>query len=112
MEKQELREILCETLNIPKLTPMIERQVNRFVTVDKMSYKEIGQAVYFFFEVRKGVYEAKYGIGIVGGIIDEAKQYFDRLKKQRDKQIESVEDAKKIPDIILEVGQIRKRRKL
>lgn len=112
MEKQELREWLCETLGINRLTPMIERQVNRFVTEDGLTYKEVAQAVYFFIEVQGGSYQSKYGIGIVPGVIDDARKYFWKLKQKRDKQIESVEEAKKIPEIILEVGQIRKRRKL
>ena len=111
MEKQELRKMLCDTLGIPKTTALIENQIFEYVSDLKLTYKEIARGLVFFITVEGGTYEAKYGIGIVPHVVERANAYYDRLRREKENQIKSVEDAKKIPDIILKVGQIRKRRK-
>ena len=112
MNKQELREILCDTLGIKQTTPIIERQINRFVSELGLSYKKIAQALVFYMEVDKGDYDPKYGIGIVPYIYERADAFFEKKRKDIEKQKESVEEANKQPDIILKVTKIRKRRKL
>lgn len=112
MDKVELREIICDTLQIKKTTPMIEKQMNKYAMELGLSYKEIAQAIVFYIEVQKGKYEPKYGIAIVPYVIEDARYYFKKLKEEREKQIKSVKEANKNPDIILNVTKIRKRRKL
>ena len=112
MNKQELREILCDTLGIEKITTMIEKQINKYVLELGLSYKQIAQALVFYMEVDNGNYDPKYGIGIVPHITERADAYFEKKRKELKKQIDSVEEANKQPDIILKVTKIRKRRKL
>lgn len=110
--KNELREIICDVLKIEKTTATIEGQIHRYVMELELTYKEIAQALVFFVEVEKGDVEVKYGIGIVPHSIDRARLYFQKLKKEKEKQLQSIDEANKIPDILLEVKQIRRRRKL
>ena len=111
MNKKELREILADTLAIPETTPLIERQINKFVSELGLSYKEIAQALVFYMEVEEGNYDPKYGIGIVPHVMDRAREYFRKKREERDRMLKSVEEANKQPDIILEVTKVRKRRK-
>lgn len=110
--KKDLREMICKILNIEKTTPSIETQMHKYVMELGLTYKEIAQALVFYAEVEKGDIDPKYGIAIVPHVIDRARKYFYKLKKDKEKQIQSVKDANNIPDILLEVKEIKKRRKL
>jgi hypothetical protein len=112
MDKKELREIICDVLKIDKLNPTIEGQIHRFIMELGLEYKEIAQALVFYIEVEKGEYDPKYGIGIVPYVVERAKEYFKQKKSEKERQLRSVEEAKQTPDIVLKVGQIKKRRKL
>lgn len=109
--KEELNKLICELYSIPKITPLIRKQINKFVLELGLSYKEIAQALYFFIEVEKREPELKYGIGIVPHTLADAKNYFKKLKKQKEEQIKSVKIANSKPDIILQVTHIKKRAK-
>ena len=111
MTKKELREFICDVLQIPKVDTMIESQINRFVVELGLSYKEIAQALVFYIEVEKNTYQPKYGIGIVPHVVKKANAYFAKKRKEREAQIRSVEEAKKNPDIILKVDKIKRRKK-
>jgi hypothetical protein len=110
MEKSELREIICDVLKIPKLNGMLEAQINRFVVELGLSYRDIAQALVFYFEVEKNVYDPKYGMGIVPHVKDRANTYFANKRKEKQKQLQSVEEASKTPDIILKVTKIKRRK--
>jgi len=112
MEKKELREIICSTLNIPKVTQTMENQITRFITEQGLSYKQIARGLVFFIDVEHGKYETKYGLGIIPNLVERADIYYNAMKRRIEKQKESVENAKKYPNIILEVGQIKPKRKL
>ncbi len=110
MEKSELREIICDVLQIPKLNGMLEAQINRFVVELGLSYRDIAQALVFYFEVEKNVYDPKYGMGIVPHVKDRANAYFAKKRKEKEQQLQSVEDASNTPDIILKVTNIKRRK--
>jgi len=112
MEKKELREIICRTLNIPKVPQTMENQITRFVTELDLTYKQIARGLVFFVEVEKGKFDTKYGLGIVPQVVERADIYYDNMRKRIEKQKESVEESKKYPDIILKVGTIKPKRKL
>ena len=112
MTKKELREILCDTLGIEETTPIIEKQINKYVVELGLSYKQIAQALAFYIEIEKGNYDPKYGIGILPYVYERANKFFDKKREEIKKQIQSVEESKKQPDIILKVLKIRKRRRL
>lgn len=110
--KKELRELICETLSIPKTTNTIEKQINRFVMELGFSYKEIGRAIVYGLTIKKITYESIFGIGFVQNIVPEANRYFENLKKEREKQLKSIEEANKQSNIILKMGEPKKRRKI
>lgn len=110
MEKSELRELICDVLKIPKLNGMLEAQINRFVVELGLDYKEIAQALVFYYEVEGNPYDPKYGMGIVPHVRDRANAYFDKKRKEKQKQLESVKTAQ--PDIILKVDKITRRKKI
>lgn len=109
--REELTEILLKTLSIPQTTSLIETQISKYKRLG-YSYKEIAQALVYFTEVQGGHYVSRYGIGIVPTIMKEAKEYFYYLKKEKDRQIESVQNAKEQPNIILNAKKVLKRRKI
>lgn len=110
--KNQLREEICRMLSIPKLTPLIEKQVRDMVTELGVSYLDIAQALAYFLDIKKGKYESMYGIGILRNVLPESKAFFEKIKEEKQKQIKSVEQANKQPDIILNVKETRKRRKI
>jgi hypothetical protein len=110
MEKSELREFICDVLNIPKLNSMLEAQINRFVIELGLTYKEIAQALVFYIEVEKKNYDPKYGLGIIPHVKDKANAYFDRKRKEKQQQIKSVKEANQQPDIILTVKEVKPKR--
>ena len=112
MEKKELREIICRTLNIPGVPQQMENQITRFVTELGLSYKQIARGLVFFIDVEKGKYDTKYGLGIIPQLVERADIYYDNMRKRIEKQKDSVENAKEYPDIILKVGTIKPKRKL
>ena len=109
--KEELNKLICELYSIPKITPLIRKQINKFVLELGLSYKEIAQALYFFIKVEKKEPELKYGIGIVPHTLADAKNYFKKLKKQKEEQIKSIKIANSKPDIILQVTQKKETKK-
>lgn len=108
--KTELREIICETLKIPKTTPLIESHIHKYVMELGLTYKEIAQALVYYIEVTGGEYIPMYGLGIVPNVLPEAKKYFEQKRREKEEQIKSIEEAKKQPDIILYAKHIRKRK--
>lgn len=110
--KNELREIICDTLKIPKTTPLIESHIHKYIMELGLTYKEIAQALVYYIEVQGGEYIPMYGLGIVPNVLNEAKAYFAQKRRERENQIRSIEEAKKQPDIILEVKKIKKRKKI
>lgn len=110
MKKQELRDIICETLGFDKIPNIIETQIHRFTMELGLTYKEVARAVVYFYGIKKNEYQSAYGIGVVANIYPESNRYYEKLKRQREEQLKSVEEAKKHSNIILEVKQIPKRK--
>ena len=110
MTKPELRTFICDVIGTDKVGPMIESQINRFVIELGFSYKEIAQALVFYIEVEGNKYDPKYGLGIIPHVRDKANAYFHKKRKEKQRQIESVAEANKQPDIILKVNKITRRK--
>lgn len=111
MDKKGLRKEICNILKIPKVTEIIEKQINKYVVELGMSYKEIAQALAFFIEVEKGDYIPKYGIAIVPTIRDRSNEFFAKRRRQIEEQLKSIDKNKEDP-IILKANAIKKRRPL
>jgi hypothetical protein len=110
MTKKELREFICDVTKEQKVSQMVEAQINRFVIELGFSYKEIAQALVFYVEVEGNKYDPKFGLGIIPHIRNRANAYFEKKRKAKEKQIESVKEANKQPDIILKVAKIKRRK--
>lgn len=110
MDKKELQKIIKEVLNIKAVTTQINRQINRFVVELGLDYKDIAQALTFYFEVQNNAYQSQYGIGIVPHIVDQAKDYYKKEMNKKKKQMKSVLDSNKQPDIILKVNKVKRKK--
>lgn len=83
MTKQELFEVIKETLGIKEINTMIKNQITRFVTKHGYTYKDIGRAIYFFVVVEENEPEIDKGIGIVPFVKDRSEKYFEDLKRKK-----------------------------
>jgi len=95
MTKPELIKLICELLGIEKANRMIETQITRFVTKHGYDYKDIGRALYYFVEVQKNKPDVSKGIGIVPFVKEESTAYFEKLKREQQKQNSQAEEVKK-----------------
>lgn len=86
-EREQLESLILEKLKINSIPLSIEKQITRFVSQQGYTYKEIARALVYFTEVLGETLEIRYGIGIVSTIMPEAKQYFYKLKKQKEEQL-------------------------
>lgn len=84
--KQELEEYICGVMDIKAVTPMITRQINRYVLEFNMTFKEIARCVVWYKEVFGGALNPVYGIGIVPNIREQATAYFKQLELDQKKQ--------------------------
>lgn len=80
-------------MKIKSITPTIRKQVNNYVLVDNMTYKEIARCIVWYDEVFHGKFEPIYGISFVPSVKDRAAEYFRNLEK---KQKAQAEQAKKV----------------
>lgn len=111
MDKNELKKEILEILKISKITTQINRQINKFVVELGLNYEEIAQALNFYFVVQKNKFDEKYGIGIVPHVVDQAKRYYTKEIDSKKRQLKSVIEASKQPDIILKVDTIKQKKK-
>ena len=91
--KQQLEDLIVEVMKIKSITPTIRKQVNNYVLVDNMTYKEIARCIVWYDEVFHGKFEPIYGISFVPSVKDRAAEYFRNLEK---KQKAQAEQAKKV----------------
>lgn len=91
----ELEKLLLEIFEINELTPIIKRQINRFVLEDGMSWLEIARCVSWQMDNNNGKYNAAYGIAFVPNVRAQAKRYFEELARKKEEQ---EKEAKNIVD--------------
>lgn len=91
--KQELEGLICEVMGLKSITPTIRKQINNFVLIDNMSWKEIARCIVWYQEVFKGKFEPIYGLSFVPSVKDRAAKYFQQLERQKKAQ---EEQAKKV----------------
>lgn len=96
MSKKELIELLTEVLG--PLTPMVLRQIDKFIK-QGLTYKEIARAVVYLYSVTKKLKiesVATYGIALVPEYVNAANNYYDEIKRQQESQKKQVDAAKDI----------------
>ena len=91
--KQELIDLVKEVMGIQTITPMINKQINRFILQDKMTYKEIARCVVWYTEVQGKSFTTMYGLGIIPNIREDVEKYFKQLELD---QQQKANEAKKI----------------
>lgn len=92
-KRTDLEQIICEVMGLSTITPMITKQINRYILEYEMSFKEIARCIVWYVEVFGGELKPIYGIGIVPNIREQAAAYFKKL--ELDQQNQAIE-AKKI----------------
>ena len=112
MTKKELEQHICSTLNISSLTPIISSQITKFVVERGLNYDTIARAVSYYMEVEKTPYQAKFGIGLIPYMVDEANAYYAAIEAQKKAQIKSASIASSTPEIILQATNLPKRKSI
>lgn len=85
-----LEDIIKDLFNISEVTPTIQKQIQKLVMKDNMSFKEICQCLIYIDEVkmpnksRAEKWNTIYGIGNVLNIREESGRYFAKLKQEQD----------------------------
>ena len=92
-KRSNLEEMICEVMGLDSITPIVSRQINRFILDYDMSFKEIARCIVWYVEVFKGNLNPVYGISFVPNVRQEAAKYFKKL--ELDQQNQTIE-AKKI----------------
>lgn len=89
--KQDLEQLICEVMAIKAITPTIRKQINNYVLVDHMTYKEIARCIVFYQEVLHYKLEPIFGISFVPSVKDRAAKYFAELEKKEKAQKEQAQ---------------------
>ena len=85
-KRTDLEQMICEVMGVSTITPMISKQINRFILDYDMSFKEIARCVVWYVEVFGGELSPVYGIGIIPNIREKAAAYFKQLELDQQKQ--------------------------
>ena len=89
--KAELEQLICEVMDLKSITPTIRKQINNFVLIDHMTYKEIARCIVYYQEVLKMKFEPVYGIAFVPSVKDRAAKYFAELERKQKVQKEQAQ---------------------
>lgn len=110
----ELQAFLREELEIGADAPFpttISKQITRYVLNEGFTYKEIGRAVYYYIEVKKGQYNDIYGIWFVSKFRDQARLYWEKVEQEQQKKRETAKKFETRGDtVVFNVQQILKNR--
>lgn len=85
-KRADLEDMICEVMGIKSITPMISKQINRYILDYDMSFKEIARCVVWYVEVFGGELNTVYGLGILPNIREQAAAYFKKLELDQQKQ--------------------------
>ena len=85
-KRTDLEKMICEVMGLSTITPMISKQINRFILDYDMSFKEIARCVVWYVEVFGGELNPVYAIGIIPNIREKAAAYFKQLELDQQKQ--------------------------
>lgn len=111
--KNDLLEIIKEVMGIETITPMITRQINKFVLQDDMSFKEIARCIVYYVEVKGGVLDTMYGLGMIPNIREQAAKYFKQLELDQQKQLAQAQKIVEYQDnnIIFNIGSLKHKKR-
>ena len=106
--RNELETLIKEVMGIKSITPMINKQINRFVLEYKMSFKDIARCIVWYTEVAGGTLVPMYGLGILPNIKESADEYFRKLEEEQKKKAEEAQKVVQYQDnnIIFNIGKL------
>lgn len=85
-KRTDLNALICEVMGISSITPMINKQISRYILDYDMSFKEIARCIVWYVEVFGGELNTVYGLGILPNIREQAAAYFKQLELDQQKQ--------------------------
>lgn len=92
--EESLNQLICEVTGLSTVTPLIKRQIFKYTTELRMTYKEIARCIVWYVEVERKTFDkAYYGIGVVPNIREQANAYFEKLKKDQEEKQRQAEEA-------------------
>ena len=111
--RQQLNELIMELMGITTITPMINKQVARFVLEDDMSFKDIARCIVYYTDVLGGKLQAVYGLGIIPNIREQAMKYFKQLELDQQKQLAQAQKIVEYQDnnIIFNIGSLKHKKR-
>lgn len=96
--RTQLDELILELSGLSQITPIISRQISRFVITDKMSFLEIARCVDYYVEILGLEIKPEYGISFVPNIREATQKYFKQLELDKQKQQQEAEKVIKYQD--------------
>lgn len=111
--KDDLFALIKDVMGIKSVTPMIQRQVNKFILEYDMTFKEIARCIVYYVEVRGGVLDTMYGLGIIPNIREQASSYFKQLELDQQKQLAEAQKIVEYQDnnIIFNIKSLRHKKR-
>lgn len=103
MNKQELLDIICELFGITECTPLILNHINKYVTECGYSYKDIARALCYYVDVLGNTPQLQYGLKIVSHVKNDAVAYYEKIKKQKEQQLQAAYRNKNTKTITIHV---------
>ena len=110
---KELQQLIKDVMGIKTITPMISRQINKFVLDYNMTYKEIARCIVWYTEVAKQTLEPLYGIGMIVNVREQAAAYFKQLELDQQRQRKEAEKVVQYQDnnIIFNIKSLKHKKK-
>jgi len=85
--RAELEQIIMDVMGATSITPIVTKQINRFVIENGYTFKQIAQAIVWYDEVEHGTFKPQYGIAVVPNVMEEAQKYFKKLELDQQRQL-------------------------
>ena len=96
--KKHLEELILELSGLNAITPIISKQISRFVLEEKMSYLEIARCIDYYVEILGHDIKPEYGISFVPNVRESAAAYFKQLELDKQKQQQEAEKVIRYQD--------------
>ena len=111
--KEDLFDLIRDVMGIETITPMIIKQVNRFVLLENMTFKDIARCIVWYTEEAGGILQPMYGLGIIPNIKEQAMKYFKQLELDQQKQLEQAQKIVEYQDnnIIFNIGSLKHKKR-
>ena len=111
--KKDLEDLIKEVMGIQTITPMIKKQINRFIIEEDMSFKEMARCIVYWTEVEGKEFNPAYGIAILPNLREHAAAYFNKLALEQKKQSEEAQKIVEYQDnnIIFNIKSLRHKKR-